>query len=93
MNSPPGVFQDQLQLGNNWLAQYPEQARDVSAGCSVAEAVPFVRGITTAAKAGRRVDELTGENSGKGMLLGSANNVIPGYYGPEQGSLSCSLGS
>ena len=67
------------------LAQrYPEQARDLSAGLSIAEAVPFVRGITTAAKAGRRVDELTGENSGKGMLLGSANNVIPGYYGPQQ---------
>ena len=39
------------------LAQrYPEQARDLSAGLSIAEAVPFVRGITTAAKAGRRVD-------------------------------------
>ena len=67
------------------LAQrYPEQARDLSAGFSVAEAVPFVRGITTAAKAGRRVDELTGEDSGRGMLTGSANNVIPGYYGPQQ---------
>ena len=67
------------------LAQrYPEQARDLSAGLSVAEAIPFVRGITTAAKAGRRVDELTGADSGKGMLLGSANNVIPGYYGPDK---------
>jgi len=67
------------------LAQrYPEQARDLSAGLSIAEAVPFVRGITTAAKAGRRVDELTGADSGKGMLLGSANNVIPGYYGPDK---------
>jgi len=64
--------------------QYPEQARDLSAGLSVAEAVPFVRGITTAAKAGRRVDELTGADSGKGMLLSSANNVIPGYYGTNK---------
>jgi hypothetical protein len=64
--------------------QYPEQARDLSAGLSVAESVPFVRGMTTAAKAGRRVDELTGEDSGKGMLLSSANNVIPGYYGPNK---------
>ena len=84
MNSPPGVFQDHLQLGNKLATQYPEQARDVSAGFSVAEAVPFVRGITTAAKAGRQVDELTGEDSGRGMLTGSANNVIPGYYGPEK---------
>ena len=84
MNTPPGVFQDHLQLGNKLATQYPEQARDVSAGLSVAEAVPFVRGITTAAKAGKRVGELTGENSGKGMLLGSANNVIPGYYGPDK---------
>lgn len=84
MNSPPGVFQDHLQLGRKLATQYPEQARDVSAGFSVAEAVPFVRGITTAAKAGRRVDELTGKDSGRGMLLGSANNVIPGYYGPEK---------
>lgn len=67
------------------LAQrYPEQARDLSAGLSIAEAVPFVRGITTAAKAGRQVDELTGADSGRGMLTGSANNVIPGYYGPQQ---------
>jgi len=67
------------------LAQrYPEQARDLSAGLSAAEAIPFVRGITTAAKAGRRVDELTGADSGKGMLLSSANNVIPGYYGPDK---------
>jgi hypothetical protein len=64
--------------------QYPEQARDLSAGLSVAESVPFVRGMTTAAKAGKRVDELTGEDSGKGMLLSSANNVIPGYYGPDK---------
>ena len=64
--------------------QYPEQARDLSAGLSVAESVPFVRGMTTAAKAGRRVDELTGADSGKGMLLSSANNVIPGYYGPNK---------
>jgi hypothetical protein len=84
MNSPPGVFQDHLQLGNKLATQYPEQARDVSAGLSVAEAVPFVRGITTAAKAGRRVDELTGEDSGRGMLLSSSNNVIPGYYGPDK---------
>lgn len=84
MNSPPGVFQDHLQLGNKLATQYPEQARDVSAGLSVAEAVPFVRGITTAAKAGRQVDELTGADSGRGMLTGSANNVIPGYYGPQQ---------
>ena len=84
MNSPPGVFQDHLQLGNKLATQYPEQARDVSAGFSVAEAVPFARGITTAAKAGRQVDELTGADSGRGMLTGSANNVIPGYYGPQQ---------
>ncbi len=84
MNSPPGVFQDHLQLGRKLATQYPEQARDLSAGLSVAESVPFVRGITTAAKAGRRVDELTGKDSGRGMLLGSANNVIPGYYGPEK---------
>ena len=64
--------------------QYPEQARDLSAGLSVAESVPFVRGMTTAAKAGRRVGELTGADSGKGMLLSSANNVIPGYYGPNK---------
>lgn len=84
MNSPPGVFQDHLQLGRKLATQYPEKARDASAIASVAEAVPFVRGMTTAAKAGRRVDELTGEDSGRGMLLGSANNVIPGYYGPEK---------
>ena len=40
--------------------------------------------MTTAAKAGRRVDELTGADSGRGMLLSSANNVIPGYYGPNK---------
>ncbi len=84
MNSPPGVFQDHLQLGKKLATEYPEQARDLSAGLSVAESVPFVRGMTTAAKAGRRVDELTGADSGKGMLLSSANNVIPGYYGPEK---------
>jgi hypothetical protein len=84
MNSPPGVFQDHLQLGKKLATEYPEQARDLSAGLSVAESVPFVRGMTTAAKAGRRVDELTGEDSGRGMLLSSANNVIPGYYGPEK---------
>ena len=64
--------------------QYPEQARDLSAGLSVAESIPFVRGMTTAAKAGKRVDELTGADSGKGMLLSSANNVIPGYYGSDK---------
>jgi len=84
MNSPPGVFQDHLQLGNKLATQYPEQARDASAIASVAEAVPFVRGITTAAKAGRQVDELTGADSGRGMLTGSANNVIPGYYSPQK---------
>jgi len=78
------VFQDHLQLGRKAATQYPEQARDVSAGLSALEAVPFVKGITTAIKAGRRVDELTGEDSGRGMLLGSANNVIPGYYGPKK---------
>jgi len=84
MNMPSEFLQDHIKMGN-WLAQrYPEQARDASAGVSVAEAIPFVKGITTAAKAGRRVDELTGADSGKGMLLGSANNVIPGYYGPDK---------
>ena len=27
---------------------------------------------------------MTGPASGKGMLTASANNVIPGYYGPQR---------
>jgi len=84
MNMPSEFLRDHMELGSKLAQRYPEQARDASAGVSVAEAIPFVKGITTAAKAGRRVDELTGADSGKGMLLGSANNVIPGYYGPDK---------
>ena len=84
MNMPSEFLRDHMELGSKLAQRYPEQVRDVSAGVSVAEAIPFVKGITTAAKAGRRVDELTGADSGKGMLLGSANNVIPGYYGPDK---------
>jgi len=76
MNTTGGKYAQDL------AKRYPEQARDLGAAFSVAETLPFVRGISTAAKAGRRVNQLTGDRSGKGMLTASANNVIPGFYDP-----------
>lgn len=72
------------QYATNLAQQYPETARDLGAALSVAESIPLVRGATKAFKAGQAVDEMTGPASGKGMLTASANNVIPGYYGPQR---------
>ena len=74
MNTPLG------KDAQNLATRYPEQARDLGAALSVAETLPFVKGISTAVKAGNTVDNLTGPASGKGMLTASANNVIPGFY-------------
>jgi len=66
------------------LQENPELARDLGAAFQVAETLPFVRGVSTASKAGKAVDAMTGPESGRGMALASANNVIPGYYGPQK---------
>ena len=66
------------------LQENPELARDLGAALQVAESLPFVRGVSTASKAGKAVDAMTGPESGRGMALASANNVIPGYYGPQK---------
>ena len=72
------------QYAGNLARQYPETARDLGAALSVAESIPLVRGASKAFKAGQAVDQMTGPQSGKGMLTASANNVIPGYYGPQR---------
>ncbi len=72
------------QYASGLAQQYPETARDLGAAMSVAESIPLVRGVNKAFRAGQAVDEMTGPMSGKGMLTASANNVIPGYYGPQR---------
>ena len=76
MNTTGGKYAQDL------AKRYPEQARDLGAAFSVAETLPFVKGVSTAVGAGRTVNNLTGADSGKGMLTASANNVIPGFYDP-----------
>ena len=76
MNTTGGKYAQGL------AGRYPEQARDLGAAFSVAETLPFVKGVSTAVGAGRTVNNLTGADSGKGMLTASANNVIPGFYDP-----------
>ena len=76
MNTTGGKYAQDL------AKRYPEQARDLGAAFSVAETLPFVKGVSTAVGAGRAVNNLTGADSGRGMLTASANNVIPGFYDP-----------
>ncbi len=42
MNMPSEFLRDHMELGSKLAQRYPEQARDASAGVSVAEAIPFV---------------------------------------------------
>lgn len=69
---------------NNSVDLYPGAGRDAEALLSSASVFPLVSGVKKTRDAADRVNELTGKDSGKGMLLGSANNVISGYYGPDR---------
>jgi hypothetical protein len=64
---------------------YPRASRNLGAALSVSDAVLPIKGASMARQAGMAVDELTGAESGRGMLTASANNVIPGYYGSNRG--------
>ena len=59
---------------------YPRASRNLGAALSVSDAVLPIKGASMARQAGMTVDELTGAESGRGMLTSSANNFIPGYY-------------
>ena len=59
---------------------YPRASRNLGAALSVSDAVLPIKGASMARQAGMAVDELTGAESGRGLLTSSANNFIPGYY-------------
>ena len=77
-----GPIKETVGSGLSYMNQnYPRASRNLGAAMSAADAVLPVAGTSMVKQSARRVDELTGPESGRGMLTASANNVIPGYYG------------
>lgn len=62
------------------VVENPRVRRNAEALLSASDLALVGGGTAAARRAGSRVDDLTGEESGRGMLTASANNFIPGYY-------------
>ena len=71
-----------LASGSEYLTEkYPRAMRNIEAGLSASDFILGGGGAAAARQAGKKVNRLTGPESGRGMALASLDNYIDSFYG------------
>jgi hypothetical protein len=74
-----------VQAGAEYLSEkYPRSYRNLEAGLEATDLLLGGGGAAAARQAGKRVDKITGKESGRGMLLASLDNYIDNFYGRKE---------
>lgn len=74
-----------VQAGAEYLSEeYPRSYRNLEAGLEATDLLLGGGGAAAARQAGKRVDKITGKESGRGMLLASLDNYIDNFYGRRE---------
>lgn len=74
-----------MRAGFDYLSEnYPRLSRNIEAGLSATDLGILGSGAKQVINASRKMDELTGFGSDRGMLLSSLDNYIKDYYGRSE---------